>query len=58
MRKLLKGFYEHEKLHSYVGLGKEILDEIIELANGDFRKARNLLYLKGIEANGQKIRAQ
>ena len=49
LRKLLRGFYEHEKLYNYVGLGKEFLEEVVELANGDARKALNLLYMRGVE---------
>ncbi len=33
------------------------MDEIVELANGDIRKALNLLYMRGIEDKGDKIRA-
>jgi replication-associated recombination protein RarA len=58
MKKLLKGFYDHEKLYNFVGLGKEFLEEVVELANGDARKALNLLYMRGIEDKADKIRQQ
>jgi hypothetical protein len=58
MKKLLKGFYDHEKLYSWVGLGKEFLEEVVELANGDARKALNMVYMRGVEDRAEKIRRQ
>jgi DNA polymerase III delta prime subunit len=48
MKKILKGFLEHEKLFSFVSILKNTLDEIVDLSNGDLRKALYLIYWKGI----------
>ena len=55
MKKILKGFVEYEKLYSYVALGKEFLEEVVDLSNGDLRKALHMLYWKGVEIKADKI---
>lgn len=55
MKKILKGFVDHERLYGYVSLGKEFLEEVVEVSSGDLRKALNMLYWNGVETKADKI---